>query len=530
MIANHFGVLRNAVLIASLYLGAQDSTGAEARYGFLPIDAAVFSQFPEVPRYRAFLPVSVDLSKHFPTPGSQDAESCTGWAVGYAARSYYAAAIEKRDVRDWDNVPSPSFIYNTIRDPKNCASGSHLVRALNLLRKGSLSLQEFNTECQIPTVAERERATDFKIKKWLAVNPKRIDDVKGQLARGNPVIFGMNVTEKFETFRGDGVYKDKPNSDFGHAMTVVGYDDERQAFRVINSWGTLWGDKGFAWIDYDTFKRGSNEAYIIEVEKKPDLPSASPPKPNAKPDNELPSEVAILNPEPEISVPKINETPVADIPPPIERPVDDSDCSFVYSEKSGVQERLTGFVGTDKELEKLRQQWTGYAEDFNVQVRPWPQCEVLLTLASAIGEKGSPRLSTKGTKERFIEGEEMVFELVTPPTPSFVYVTYVQADGSVLTLMQPGSELAPSKSGETVIFGDGKSGSPRFKAAPPFGTEMVLAVASASPLFDGPLPKLQTEREFLSALRRAVIYKSDQSKAERRVSAAFLGIQTERAR
>lgn len=38
-----------------------------------------------------------------------------------------------------------------------------------------------------------------------------------------------------------------------HAMVLVGYDDSKQAFRVRNSWGVNWGDKGSIWIDYSFF-------------------------------------------------------------------------------------------------------------------------------------------------------------------------------------------------------------------------------------------------------------------------------------
>jgi hypothetical protein len=34
-------------------------------------------------------------------------------------------------------------------------------------------------------------------------------------------------------------------------MNIVGFDDGQQAFKVQNSWGTQWGEQGFAWIAYD---------------------------------------------------------------------------------------------------------------------------------------------------------------------------------------------------------------------------------------------------------------------------------------
>lgn len=36
----------------------------------------------------------------------------------------------------------------------------------------------------------------------------------------------------------------------GHALTCVGYDDMKQHFIVLNSWGDVWGDKGYGYIPY----------------------------------------------------------------------------------------------------------------------------------------------------------------------------------------------------------------------------------------------------------------------------------------
>jgi fibronectin type 3 domain-containing protein len=46
-------------------------------------------------------------------------------------------------------------------------------------------------------------------------------------------------------------------------MVVVGYDEEKQAFKLINSWSTSWGEDGFCWIDYQTFLRTCKEAYVL---------------------------------------------------------------------------------------------------------------------------------------------------------------------------------------------------------------------------------------------------------------------------
>ncbi len=56
---------------------------------------------------------------------------------------------------------------------------------------------------------------------------------------------------------------------------------------------------------------------------------------------------------------------------------------------------------------------------------------------------------------------------------------------------------------------------------------MIVAISSASPLFDEPLPHRQTEREYLSVLRKALIFKSDPSLPDRLVAAYFYGIETQ---
>ena len=66
-------------------------------------------------------------------------------------------------------------------------------------------------------------------------------------------------------------------------MVVVGYDDAKQAFLLMNSWGRQWGDNGFCWVDYDLFRKVVNEGYVAKdahngpAPAEPDLPQ---PKPN----------------------------------------------------------------------------------------------------------------------------------------------------------------------------------------------------------------------------------------------------------
>ncbi|MEK7253378.1 MAG: C1 family peptidase, partial [Bacteroidota bacterium] len=91
--------------------------------------------------------------------------------------------------------------------------------------------------------------------------------VKQHLAQGAPVVVGMLVGGSFmHQMVGKGFWhptqQDYEGRGFsGHAMCAIGYDDQRKAVQIMNSWGNEWGEKGVAWIPYDAFEHLTKEAY-----------------------------------------------------------------------------------------------------------------------------------------------------------------------------------------------------------------------------------------------------------------------------
>ncbi|MES1205010.1 MAG: C1 family peptidase [Pseudomonadota bacterium] len=76
--------------------------------------------------------------------------------------------------------------------------------------------------------------------------PDRVLTVKRALAQGHLVVFGTSVSNRFcgdDLGRGPVMPPAGEPIAGGHAMTLVGYDGD--AFDVVNSWGTGWGDGGF---------------------------------------------------------------------------------------------------------------------------------------------------------------------------------------------------------------------------------------------------------------------------------------------
>lgn len=124
-------------------------------------------------------------------------------------------------------------------------------------------------------------------------------------------------------------------------------------------------------------------------------------------------------------------------------------------------------------------------------------------------------------------GDTLKITVRSPAQISYLYVAYIQADGSVVQLQQPrGVVPASTLPNQMLVFGDGAGDQPKFTTGPPFGPEMIIALASRSPLFDAELPGTQTERDFLTALRRALIYKPSLDLPDREVAAAVQTLKT----
>lgn len=92
--------------------------------------------------------------------------------------------------------------------------------------------------------------------KYLAVR-QNLNSIKQVLANGLPIVFGVDVYESFqseEAFRTGNIpmpdtYREELLG--GHAILMMGYDDEKRLFYFENSWGKAVGLDGYFTIPYD---------------------------------------------------------------------------------------------------------------------------------------------------------------------------------------------------------------------------------------------------------------------------------------
>ncbi|MDE0255705.1 MAG: DUF4384 domain-containing protein, partial [Rhodospirillaceae bacterium] len=426
--------------------------------GALPEDPAALAQRPQTRTFRAFLPERVDLGHRFPPAGHQGKQgSCVGWAVGYAARSYYVSGPDGGARLGADRVPSPAFIYDSIRRPgAGCDTGSRISDALDLLKQGAVSWAAYPYDprrCRRPGTQTRARATRFRIADWLRVDTGRPDQVKAELAKGHPVVIGMVPDRAFHRLRGRRVWRAGPVDlrQDGHAVTVVGYSERGRYFKVVNSWGRRWGERGFGRIGYDTFRRRVKYGFTMRLAARP-----APPRPKPPP--------AVQS----IRLPAVS-------------------CGRLRVVTKNGRPAVTGFVGTKDDLARVRKAAAKARAGIAVALRPWPQCETLITLAKPLAHSNRPAIALP--KRAYRAGETLSFGVRMAGFQGYLHVAYVQADGKVVNLVRSDPVMLRTHAAKARLhFGDGRDGRPKFTVSAPFGREMIVAIASRSPLFAGKRP------------------------------------------
>ena len=279
--------------------------------GLVPSTAQDFARASRfvVRAKRDLRPARVLLTEFLPPPRSQGQQnSCVGWSCAYYAYTY--AVSQKRDWSDRDRKSdkfqfSPAFVYHLGNDGSD--SGMPIPAALRILKnQGCCTLAEMpytDKDFSTPPGDEAlQRAQKYIVLDFAAIMRGPSDateKMKTFLAdMHQPFVAGIKVYKTFFTADGKAVYNAPANatpaSAMGsHAVTVIGYDDEKRAFRIINSWGEKWGDKGQLWMSEDFFAKNVMEAWgFVPGERttrglnpKPALPpsiSVSPPRETAR--------------------------------------------------------------------------------------------------------------------------------------------------------------------------------------------------------------------------------------------------------
>ena len=236
------------------------------------------------------LPYKYSLEKHVPAVLEQNGQSCVGFAsLYYTMSTMYNLSFNITDHNaKIAHAFDPYFIYTILqKDVSHCENGLYMYEAIDLITKVGAKKMFFppflncssdmsdNVLTNTLKYSKPYRAKDFYT---ADINhPEIISTIKGSIYNGLPVACGFSITKSLYPSSSsnpmgvgsDGLWipSDLGGIEGGHAMTVVGYDNYKYggAFRIVNSWGSNYGDNGFIWMKYSDFRKYVNEAYVIEL-------------------------------------------------------------------------------------------------------------------------------------------------------------------------------------------------------------------------------------------------------------------------
>jgi|GEM_PF-5660130 len=308
-------VMLAAIFMMSAVLFPMSVTRAEelhGKTGFLPATAEELASIPRSPysinanemRSRSILPATVDLSDNCPVPLNQTYGNCVSVSVAYGMMTW-----QEQNIRGWgqhtkDHQFSPAFLFNqknagAVDAPMSFPNAFDIIRT-----KGICTIESMpeNTGLTVkPNEAQLAEALNYKISSYHTIGyspnfgsslepnsqfgPRANEwhqtaaEWKTHLAEGIPFVIGIPLY--CDLFHAGGVRLDNifdnttalgngctSNNHGGHAMFVVGYDDNidiadgtKGAFKVMNSWGIDRMEDGYNYISYKMVDESYGQAW-----------------------------------------------------------------------------------------------------------------------------------------------------------------------------------------------------------------------------------------------------------------------------
>lgn len=218
------------------------------------------------------LPQEVDL-RPFASPVKDQGD--LGACVPSAVTSAYELLIKKHLPNQYTDL-STLFLYYNARLVEETIDHDvgvmHIKNALKVAKLCGLSRDSLwnYTEDRLtdrPSDDAYIDALSRRITSYKMVSS--IDNIIENLADDHPVVVGMDVFEDFDSLTKDDPVVKMPwrgaYSMGGHSVVIVGYSLPNQQFTIKNSFGTDWGDSGYAYVPFDYVKACVFEAWTIGI-------------------------------------------------------------------------------------------------------------------------------------------------------------------------------------------------------------------------------------------------------------------------
>ncbi len=244
-----------------------------------------------------------------------------------------------------------------------------------------------------------------------------------------------------------------------------------------------------------------------------DVPTPPPPSPELRQEPSSP-EPPPPQPAPPVAGPPADEEPLVGILPEtpvaaprpsavdLDRALRSIPCAAATADEVDGHLVVSGIAAGDAARNAVQTLMDRRAEGWEVRLdvatAPESLCAPLALVADALTANADqtaamtmtsiPRPLRPGTPLH--KGDPLILDITGPPHKTLLHVDYYTADGNVVHLSpNPADTDTQLEAGATRRLGE-RVGSGRYwSVGPPFGSELIVALASATPLFSAPGPK-----------------------------------------
>ncbi len=214
------------------------------------------------------IPVSglIDYTdKMTPVRNQGDEGTCVAFASAVGVKEYQDSIEYKRAVR-----LSPRYLYAACKrmDGIPQEEGTYPRIAMKILMKFGVCPESFWPYRPHQKDKAKKDAGKYS-KKYRIKSYARIDGVlemKRSLMVNGPFLAGVQVYDNWFTAASENtgiisLPKIKDELRGGHAICIMGYDDEEGLFKFKNSWGSKWGGAGYGYLPYEYMKKYCMDAW-----------------------------------------------------------------------------------------------------------------------------------------------------------------------------------------------------------------------------------------------------------------------------
>ncbi|QEE16794.2 C1 family peptidase [Promethearchaeum syntrophicum] len=213
----------------------------------------------------------ISSQMYFPIVSSQGSQgSCSAWATTYYAYGYLEAKDNNWDASsgNYNYLLNPGWTFNKVSATDYGSwqsSNAQILKDFGCATYNTMPYDHLDYYSWGNEAAWREaplhKINNYYLLDFNEANPSlTINTLKTLIGSDTPVTFTFHADGYTPGFA-DGNYilssSEYDSPDLNHAQCIVGFDDsvtddgDVGAFKVVNSWGSFWGDNGFYWLTYD---------------------------------------------------------------------------------------------------------------------------------------------------------------------------------------------------------------------------------------------------------------------------------------